>query len=417
MIVSLLGEGKRVKPMTASSVTSMEQTRGCEPNSGYSIRKVSLDQDLNGLLDSWRRCNSGFHDHTIHCDPDWLQAHYHRQLQDVHAYLCERDGIMVGAVPFLSAKQPLLCQLGDFPVAKLPLRVLRLQGYTPNIPAEESAYDALFRSILSTRFDAIFMNYVKADSFLWNYLHTSPLMRKSFRLFSQRGPEPHLLARLDGSFETYMQKFSAKARKNRLREIRKLRDRGDVQLIRVTGESEVDSYLAAATDISRKTWQFKRLGWGVAAWDGDAQRDQMKFLARRGWLRSYLLKCDGEACSYILGWQYASRFYHAVIGFDPEWNDYSVGTVLQLLVLEDLYKENTPELYDFGTFAEYKAHLSTESYLEAVVWLFRRRPYPLFANGLQRAFSLASRKTGILLNKVGLRARVKRLLREAPGQR
>ncbi len=31
----------------------------------------------------------------------------------------------------------------------------------------------------------------------------------------------------------------------------------------------------------------------------------------------------------------------------------SVGTVLQWLVLKDLYKTNMPELYDFGISAEY----------------------------------------------------------------
>jgi GNAT acetyltransferase-like protein len=400
--------------MTVEDIVAAKQTHGQELNSDYFIREMSLDQDLSSVLESWKQCNLRFYDHTIHCDPDWLREQFKNERANVHVYCCEKDGTIVGAVPFLYGKQPLLCQLGDLTVAKFPLRVLKLQGYTPNIPPEESAHDALFGAILSFQFDAIFMNYVKADSFLWNYLHNSPLIRKSFRFYSKRGLEPHLLIHLNGTFESYMQRFSAKTRNTFIRKIKRLRNRGDTQIIRVTEESQVDSYLAAASEISRKTWQFKRLGWGIGASDPDVVRSKLTFLARRGWLRAYLLKCSDQACSFITGWQYGSRFYHAGLGFDPAWNSYSVGTVLQLLVLEDLFKENTPELYDFGTSAEYKKRFSTESYPEAIVWLFRRRPYPVLAGGVHRVFNATSRNAGVLLNRLGLKVKIKHFLREMP---
>ena len=397
--------------MNISNIVQEKQTDERTVTPGYFIREMTLDQDLSGIVERWKQCNLKFSGHTIHCDPDWLQVHYKKQKHDVHIYICEKDGKTVGVVPFHFTRQPLLCQLGDLIVAKFPLRVLRLQGYTPNLPEDESAYNSLFNSLLGTPFDAIFMNYVKEDSFFCHYLHTSPLIRKSFRYFSKRGPEPHLLAGLSGSFENYMQKFSAKTRKNRLREIKKLKDRGDMKVIRVTQESEVDAYLEAAMEISRKTWQFKRLGWGISASDPDGVRSELSFLAQRGWLRAYLLKCGDHACSFILGWQYGSRFYHAAVGFDPVWHEFSVGSVLQMLVLEDLFKEDTPQVYDFGTFAEYKKYFSTESYREDIVWLFRRRPYPLFADCMHRTFSAASRKSGAFLNRIGFKAKIKHFLR------
>lgn len=405
----------RATRMTLNNALEKKHTdeRGVAPS--FFIREMRLDQDLSGIVESWKQCNLKFYDHTIHCDPDWLQVHFEKQKNDVRIYFCERDGELVGVVPFHFARQPLLCQLGDLTLAKFPLRVLRLQGYTPNLPENESAYNSLFNTILSTRFDAIFMNYVKADSFFWNYLQTSPFIRKLFRFYSKRGPEAHQVARLNGTFVDYMQRYSAKTRNTLVRKARKLRDHCDIQIIKVTEESQVEAYLTAATEISRKTWQFKRLGWGIGASDPDVVRGELKFLARRGWLRAYLLKCGEEACSFILGWQYGSRFYHAGLGFDPVWEKYSVGTVLLLFVLEDLYKDNRPELYDFGTYAEYKERFCTESYPEAIVWLFRRRPYPIFADCMHRTFSTASRKSGALLNRLGLKARIKHFLRAIPG--
>ena len=88
-----------------------------------------------------------------------------------------------------------------------------------------------------------------------------------------------------------MKKFSARTRKNRLREIKTLRDRGQVDLLRVSQPSEIDAFLETAREISQRTWQFKHFGGGLAARDLDVVRRELRFLAERGWLRSYVLKC------------------------------------------------------------------------------------------------------------------------------
>ncbi len=125
-----------------------------------------------------------------------------------------------------------------------------------------------------------------------------------------------------------MNKFSPKVRKNRLREIKRLRACGDMQFIRVTKASEIDAFLEAAYGISLQTWQFVRHRWGIGAQDIDAVRSELQFLAQRGWLRSYLLKCGTVPCSFIIGQQYGPTFYTAAAGVDPAWRSYSAGTVL-----------------------------------------------------------------------------------------
>ena len=105
---------------------------------------------------------------------------------------------------------------------------------------------------------------------------------------------------------------------------------------------------------------------------------ELRFLADRGWLRSYVLTCDGVPCSFILGHQYGSCFYAELVGVDDAWRSYSAGTVILVLVLEDLFKENSPKFYDFGTHVKFQEIFATESYPEATVWLFRRRAYPVW---------------------------------------
>src|SRR5277367_2701563 len=195
------------------------------PVSARHIREFDLDEDLRGFWQGWRDCNSSFHHRTIHDDPDWIEERFKRQKENVRIYFLESEKKVIGAVPLVLLRGPLECTLGKSVVARFPMRILRLQGYAPNLPSETSAYDGLFAKILESKFDAIQMSHTKMSSFLWSYLHSSMLIRKSFSLYIRSGPLPHPLIQLRGSFASYMSGFSSKARKNRLREIKKMRAR------------------------------------------------------------------------------------------------------------------------------------------------------------------------------------------------
>ncbi|HEY1470883.1 MAG TPA: GNAT family N-acetyltransferase [Candidatus Acidoferrum sp.] len=397
-------------------VNLQEETRGkmrdwiSQQFSASRIREVRLDQDLQPFSMGWRECARHFHDHTIHCDPDWLEQRYNQQKQDVRVYFFQLENHVVGAVPFLLSQAPLLCKLGTSIVAKFPMRILSLQGYSPNLPAETSLYDTLFTQILQSSPDAIQLSHVRTSSFLWSYLHSSTLIQKHFSLYSLWGPLPHPVIHLTGSYESYINKFSPKARKNRLREIKRLRALGDTQLIRVTKACEIDAFLEAAHAISKRTWQFLRHRWGIGARDFDQVRSEMRFLAQRGWLRGYLLKCGEAPCSFIIGQRYGHTLYTAAAGVHPAWRSYSAGTVLLLLVIEDLFKDNLIQFYDLGEYAKYKQHFANESYPEAFLWLFSRRLYPRMASSVFRTCNTATKRTGAALEFLHLKSRVKQLL-------
>jgi hypothetical protein len=305
--------------------------------------------------------------------------------------------------------------LGELTLAKLPLKLFHLLGIYPNIPKEQTAYDTLFNQVLELedRFDALYLQYVQVGSFLWEYLHNSPLVKKSFRLYSPRGVTPHPLIRISGSFNDYLKKFSAKSRKNRLREIKTLREHGEVRLVRVVRPEEVDGYVDTAAEISRKSYQYNLLGVGIR--DAQLWRRRLNFAARHGWLRSYLLTCDGVPCSFLIGYEYERIFYHASVAFDPEWSHLSVGTVLQMLVLEDVFSQDQPDLYDFGTYGGYKEFFSNENYMESDFYLFKRRAYPFLAQVSHHTFRAVSRETGAILNRFDLKQKVKKLIRRNAG--
>jgi hypothetical protein len=376
----------------------------------YHIAEIRSDADLNRFVKIWRERQRQFPGHALHCDPEWLALRFKREKENIRIFLLERADEIIGVVPFVVNREHLVCELGKLTLAKFPMRILRLQIYTLNMLEEEAAYDQVIGQILRSDVDAIYMENVKTSSFLWKYLRSSPLMRREFQFYSKSGPLPHCLTRLNGTFESYIKKFSAKTRKNRFRELRTLRERGEVTLVRVSESSEVDAFLEAACSISQRTWQFKRLGVSLAARDRVNLKRELEFLADHRWLRSYLLKCDGVPCSFILGHQYGPSFYAESVGVDDAWRSYSVGTVTLLLVLENLFKENPPAFYDFGPPLRFHKYFATESYPEARVWLFRRRPYLLLTSSIYRACNAVSVNAGMLLDHFGLKSRLKHVL-------
>ena len=375
----------------------------------FFIREIQLDHGLSEVTKKkWMECNRLFPSHTIDCNPDWIEEHFKQEKNRIRIFLIERGGAVLGAVPCV-LDQTLTCNLGEFKVAKFPMRILRFLGYTPNMPTEEAAYDLLFKRILNSDVDAVHIPELKTESFAWNYVRHSPLIRK---LFSHQIPRqyPHLSIHLDGTFDSYMQRFPAKLRQNWRRAIRLLGQRGEVRLVRVTETSEIENFLEAAYAISRQTWQSRRVNESLARRDPDLMRRELRFLAERGWLRCYLLKSGGEPCSFVLGQEYGRYFYVEAAGVDRAWRRHSAGTIILLLVLEDLFKGNSPQRYDFGSHVKWQELFASESYPAADVWLFRRRAYSLLTSGVYRACDVVSTKTGAALDRLRLRSRVKKLL-------
>ena len=377
---------------------------------------------LPGLQTSWSgdrehpndsrepRTEEGSEETSIDVGNNWFDDCFEQTPVRVELQLSEAGNGVKTLARFKLGKQLLGIQLGELTLGRFPLCVARLD-YMPQVPDGESAYDRMFLQLLNQKFHGIYLESISPESSLWRYLQTSQLVRKVFSCYSKLGPSPHLLIRLNGTFSDYLKRLSAKTRKNRLREIRILRERGNLQLIRVTETSELDTFLKASYDISLRTRQFKRFGWGVASRDPVLVKNELSHLARQGSLRSYLLTCNGVPCSYILGQICGTRFRPVTAGVDPAWRNYSAGTVLLFLVLEDLFRAASCDYYDLGGFAAHKEYLATDRYLETDVWLFRRLPYVELVSGVYRVCNLTTKLGGAALERLGLKERIVRLMR------
>jgi hypothetical protein len=204
---------------------------------------------------------------------------------------------------------------------------------------------------------------------------------------------------------------SRKHRSNLRRAIRKFeKDYPDNhRIIEYTNESDVAEFIRVATSISAKTYQ---AALNVGTVNDERTHSLLTAAARQDWFRGHILFAGDVACAFQLGLYYREIYYLVNIGYDPDFNTYSLGTVLFLKVLESLCDDPSIHTIDFyfGD-AWYKQSYGTEQWEEASPYIFTLSLYPVFVNVL-RSF-LVSMNAGLeyVLKKIGLKEFIKQYWR------
>jgi hypothetical protein len=379
----------------------------------YRLERVELEHVSPSVLKEWNefliRTPS---DSPMH-DPQWLRDILNDERGDLLVYLLYRGQSLCGLAPFLLKSGTVKWQLGEITLARLPLQQMRLLGGGAHFPEETAAYELLFRELLgrSNRFDAIYLEDVPINSFLWKFAESNPVVACSFSRYVPEPLAPRMLLRLDGSFEEYMGRFSSKHRQTLRRKVRKFHDvaPGEVRSARFTNVEDVDSFVDRAIEISKKTYQWNLLGGGLRSLEKLKRR--FAFLARQGWFRSYILFCKDTPCAFVVGYQYGQRFYLDDMGYDPGWKDYSVGTVLQLAIIEDLGTYNRPHTYDLGEYGPHKEEFATDNYPQGKLFLFRPGAYTDVVKAGHWACNAATRTASSFLELFGWKQKLKKLVR------
>jgi len=216
-----------------------------------------------------------------------------------------------------------------------------------------------------------------------------------------------------GTFAEYLQKFSSKIRSNRKREVKKFAEfsGGTIDFRAYRTVAEVGEFLTIARELSRKTFQERLLDAGLPG--DDAYRQHQLELASQDRVRAYLMFHSGKPVAYLLTEVSENGILlYRYLGYDPEFRSWSPGTVLHCQAFEQLFAENRFRFLDFtegeGT---HKKFFATGHRACADLIFFRptlRNRVFLLVHSLMEAFS---RTASAVLDKLGLKARIKKLMR------
>ncbi len=215
-----------------------------------------------------------------------------------------------------------------------------------------------------------------------------------------------------GSFEQYLEKFSAKTRNTSKRKVRKFAEisGGQIDFREYTTPDAASEFHTIAKELSTRTYQERLLKAGLPT--DAAFIARLRQQAESGALRAYLLFHEGRPVSYLYCPVEAGTAVYEHLGFDPEYAKWSPGFVLQWLVLERLFADSAVEFFDFTQGeGEQKRFFATGSIRCADVYVLQDRfKIRLMIYGHAWLASLSS-GLGTALDAIGLKSRIKRILR------
>jgi hypothetical protein len=226
-------------------------------------------------------------------------------------------------------------------------------------------------------------------------------------------PTKHQFHRFVQSYDAFFQAKRSKY-KNQLRKKEKVfRNRVGLRfsLEEYQTAEEVSRFLAAADQINKKSYQYNLFGESI----GDDTQNTKKYKkhSQRGEFRSFVLWHEDTPLCFVLGLQKSNGvFNHIMTGFDPEWRDYAPGINCNIRMLQRLYEEDRPRLLDFGSGdADYKRLFSNESRLSCSPMLIPDSIGYSIVYGIYKYTAKANQATVNLLERWGLKDKIKRVLR------
>jgi hypothetical protein len=218
----------------------------------------------------------------------------------------------------------------------------------------------------------------------------------------------HYYVALDGTFDAYLRKFSSKSRANLRKKMRRYASYCSDNLRWTVARSreELEAFHREAHLLSKRTYQSRLLGTGLPGQDAFAR------LISSGEARGYLLFHGERPVAYIFSPIRDGHVMYEFVGYDPDYSQWSPGTILQYLALESLFREGRFRTFDFtegeGPHKEFFANRSIPC---ADLFFFRPGLKHETLLRCMAGLRTLSRWGVWSLERTGLKGRVKKLLR------
>ncbi len=217
---------------------------------------------------------------------------------------------------------------------------------------------------------------------------------------------------MGAGFDAYLAKFSSKSRSTLKRKVQKFEQAcgGALDWRACRTPEELEAFHRLARELSARTYQERLLAAGLP--DTPEFRAGMREAAARDAVRAFLLLREGRPVAYLYCPVVDGVLLYEYLGYDPELAALSPGTVLQWLALRSLFAEGRFRMFDFteGEGA-HKAFFASDHRWCATVYYLPATPVNLARIGLHRGLDRLGDGAGALLERFGLKARVKRWLR------
>jgi len=345
--------------------------------SSWSLLSSTFRSSKTGFRDAWRALAESSDDpFGLYQSPQWFESMRRMQSGEgpCHALAVrwDKQDRLIGVVPLFVTRER--CR---FPLVfrrlymTSPITMIKLVSGRLLLPPGERWLDGLFASI-AKRYPGRFVlkiERIPRRGPLHDYLRLSARIQERYFLQEIPGQDRVHTIPLPPSFERFLARYSAKKRYNLRRQLRLLEARtaGKLAMSRYDSSRDIQDLV---TDYAKLVQASDRFA-DAAQFDEDSLFvAHHRRLADDGLLRSYVLKDAEHPVALILGFQFDGTFLLGQILHDPAYVEFSPGTALLHMVIEDLINDGRMNLINLGNGSPENFHRSTQEALDYVsYWL------------------------------------------------
>ena len=219
---------------------------------------------------------------------------------------------------------------------------------------------------------------------------------------------------LTGDFEGYLKRFSSKSRSTLMRKVRRYAHESTGGLVwkEYRSPADLEEFYRLAREVSARTYQERLLGSGLPACA--EFKAQMLRAGARSEVRAYLLFNGDQPAAYVYCPHHSGVLLYQYVGYDPSCRHLSPGTVLQYAILKKLFDDGGYRIFDFTEGeGQQKAFFATDHVRCADIYFYRRTAWNSLCVRLHAAVDALTAWSGRILDRIGLKTAVRRLVRRA----
>ncbi|MHB1856535.1 MAG: GNAT family N-acetyltransferase [Acidobacteriaceae bacterium] len=359
-----------------------------KPTVTTTIRFLETEREWNAPLvqQAWHQLlTETTNPNALFSTPEWYENKRKTKGEELRVAVVENDAKIIAIAPFLLGQQEFYLKF-----YRMRFRTAQLLG-GEGLTQRQEGYELLFKAIFRT-FDVagIHFRLLSTESPCWKAVQSSRAgfvqVHDRLKMYLVNLPptlDAYLSARFDSSHRRNLKhrvKLLREQGEHRLwrcsactaaPECARLREKGELRLQRISAPEDIPEFLHAGGQVAQASWQAREAEWLVK--ETPEWNAHLSDLATQGLLRSYLLWCGPAPCAYALGFQGGGCYQAYSIGYDQSMAKFSPGTVMLLLLLEDLMQHDRPEKFNFGGGEnEYKRRFATEAAEVRNVTILRR---------------------------------------------
>ncbi|MEX0617982.1 MAG: GNAT family N-acetyltransferase [Pseudohongiellaceae bacterium] len=338
-----MGRKQAVKP----GWLEWERSQPEKPD-GLKVEIITDFEELLGMEEEWNRFANQTDADSPFTSHEWVTSWWQcfGRGKDLHIVIAREGNRIKGIAPLMSSRE---CRYG--------LPVQRLGSlYNGQVQRDEFIVDDRYKSSFCKVLWKHLMNH--GDS--WDLLELCQFDYRSATLqelekratgtgvvchYWTQGHSPYLP--LTGAWEGYISGLSANRRSQIRRKLRRLAERGEVELKKITSEDEIASALEDGFRIEGMAW--KEVNGTAILSDEQVYRFYVELaerMAARGSLGLYFLQVGERKIAFQYCLESKNRIYLLKPGYNPEFFRYSPSTLLFWLILKQAFEDGVTE-YDF----------------------------------------------------------------------